>query len=91
MRRRDGLVACALSERAQTASREKYGDGRVEAICQSALAFDVVNVVRIAGMLKSASKPTSPSDSDGKVDQFIDRRDVKRTLALRLALAIATQ
>jgi len=49
---------------------QKYGDGRVEALCQSALAFDVVNVVRIAGMLKSASKPTSLTDSDSKVVQL---------------------
>jgi transposase len=49
---------------------QKYGDGRVEAICQSALAFDVVNVVRISGMLKSAAKPTAPAQSDGKVVQL---------------------
>ncbi|MGH7282280.1 MAG: IS21 family transposase [Polyangiaceae bacterium] len=36
---------------------EKFGVGRVEAICQSALAFDVVSVKRIALMLKSAQKP----------------------------------
>ena len=39
---------------------DKYGDGRVEAICQSALAFDVVSVTRIASMLKSAAKPSRP-------------------------------
>jgi hypothetical protein len=49
---------------------QKYGDGRVEAVCQSALAFDVINVVRIAGMLKSAAKPTSPTDSASKVVQL---------------------
>jgi hypothetical protein len=40
---------------------EKFGDGRVEAVCQSALAFDVVDVTRITRMLKSAAKPTSPA------------------------------
>lgn len=48
----------------------KYGDGRVEAICQSALAFDVVSVPRIAAMLKSAAKPISPADAGGKVVQL---------------------
>lgn len=36
---------------------DKYGTGRVEAVCQSALAFDVVDVPRIGRMLKSAAKP----------------------------------
>jgi transposase len=36
---------------------DKYGDGRVEAVCQSALAFDVVDVSRISRMLKAAAKP----------------------------------
>jgi transposase len=49
---------------------QKYGDGRVEAICQSALAFDVVSVPRIAAMLKSAAKPISPADAQGKVVQL---------------------
>jgi transposase len=48
---------------------DKYGDGRVEAICQSALAFDVVSVTRIAKMLKSAAKPTRPAAS-GKLVQL---------------------
>jgi hypothetical protein len=37
----------------------------VEAICQSALAFDVLSVPRIAAMLKSATKPTSPAQAGG--------------------------
>jgi transposase len=49
---------------------DKYGDGRVEAVCQSALAFDVVDVARITRMLKTAAKPTSPERSDGKVVQL---------------------
>src|SRR5262249_1345500 len=38
---------------------DKHGEGHVEAVCQSALAFDVVDVVRIARMLKSATGPSS--------------------------------
>ena len=49
---------------------QKYGEGRVEAICQSALAFDVVSVPRIADMLKSATKPIAPADAQGKVVQL---------------------
>jgi transposase len=48
---------------------DKYGDGRVEAICQSALAFDVVSVKRVAKMLKSAARPTRPEEA-GKVVQL---------------------
>ena len=49
---------------------DKYGDGRVEAVCQSALAFDVVDVARIGRMLKAAAKPTSPERADGKLVQL---------------------
>ncbi len=49
---------------------EKYGDGRVEAVCQSALAFDVVDVARITRMLKTATKPASPTSAGGKVVQL---------------------
>ena len=48
---------------------DKYGDGRVEAICQSALAFDLVHVGRISKMLKSAAKPTRP-EAAGNVVQL---------------------
>jgi transposase len=44
---------------------DKYGEGPVEAVCQSALAFDVVDVVRITRMLKTATKPATPSSGDG--------------------------
>lgn len=44
---------------------DKYSDGRVEAVCQSALSFDVVDVRRIGRMLKLAiSRPTT---TGGKV------------------------
>jgi hypothetical protein len=49
---------------------DKYGDGRVEAVCQSSLAFDVVDVVRITRMLKKATKPASPAQVEGKVVQL---------------------
>jgi transposase len=55
---------------------DKYGDGRVEAICQSALAFDVVSVTRIAKMLKVAAKPTRPEQA-GKVVQLTLPRFVR--------------
>jgi transposase len=57
---------------------DKYGDGRVEAICQSSLAFDVVSVPRIARMLKSAAKPARPN-ADGKVVQLPLPRFVRPT------------
>lgn len=46
---------------------ERHGDGRVEAICQSALAFDVVDVRRIERMLTEAIKPGTPEVASGKV------------------------
>jgi len=51
---------------------DKYGDGRVEAICQSALAFDVVDVTRVARMVKSATKPLKAGrgEAKGKVVQL---------------------
>jgi hypothetical protein len=42
---------------------KKFGEGRVEALCQSALAFDVVDVKRIEHMLMEAKKPGTPSDN----------------------------
>jgi transposase len=49
---------------------DKYGDGRVEAVCQSALAFDVVDVGRITRMLKTATQPVSPARGNGKLVQL---------------------
>jgi transposase len=46
---------------------EKYGAGRVEAVCQSALAFDVVDVTRIGRMLKDAIAPATPDASSARV------------------------
>ena len=46
---------------------DRYGNGRVEAVCQSSLAFDVVDVSRVERMLKSAAAPASPQADSGKV------------------------
>jgi transposase len=45
---------------------DQYGQERVEAICQSALAFDVVDVARITRMLKTATPPALPASPEGK-------------------------
>jgi transposase len=70
---------------------DKYGDARVEAICQSALAFDVVSVPKIAKMLKSAAKPTRP-EQGGKLVQLPLPRFVRPTthFETRAAAAHAT-
>ena len=39
---------------------DKFGAGRVEAVCQSALAFDVVDVHRITRMLRNATAAATP-------------------------------
>jgi hypothetical protein len=45
---------------------EKYGDRRVDAVCQSALAFDVIDVPRITRMLKAAAElPTAEPSARG--------------------------
>lgn len=46
---------------------DTYGDGRVEAVCQSALAFEVVDVTRIGRMLKRAVLPAGEDASSAKV------------------------
>ncbi|MBK6519999.1 MAG: hypothetical protein IPG04_39170 [Polyangiaceae bacterium] len=52
---------------------DKHTPGRVEAICQSALAFDLVSVPRIARKLKAAAKPVMPCAAMGKVVQLRSR------------------
>jgi hypothetical protein len=49
---------------------DKFGEGRVEAVCQSALAFDVVDVGRITRMLKLATKPQA-SDANGNKGKLV--------------------
>lgn len=46
---------------------KKFGNGRVEALCQSALAFDVVDVRRIERMLESATVPPRPAGAERRV------------------------
>jgi hypothetical protein len=48
---------------------EKYGEGRVEAMCQSAIAFELINVSKVAAMLKKAAKAPQPA-SGAKVVQL---------------------
>lgn len=57
---------------------DKYGDGRVEAVCQSALAFDVISVKRVAEKLKTGAKPSRPEDR-GKVVQLPNARFLRPT------------
>jgi hypothetical protein len=60
---------------------DKYGEGRVEAVCQSALAFDVVDVGRITRMLKLATKPQA-SDGNGNKESSCSSR-CRASLVLR--------
>jgi Mu transposase, C-terminal domain len=67
-----GPLPCTRMRQAYALVRlcDKYGEGRVEAVCQSALAFDVIDVVRITRMLKSATKPATPARANGKLVQL---------------------
>lgn len=49
---------------------EKYGAGRVEAACQTALAFDVIDVPRIKRMLATAVRPAPATSDSRKVIQL---------------------
>jgi hypothetical protein len=49
---------------------DKYGAGRVEALCQSALAFDVIDVGRLAKMLQHAERCPAAAPAQGKVVQL---------------------
>ena len=49
---------------------DKFGAGRVEAVCQSALAFDVVDVTRVKRMLKSAARVPAAPHAAGKLVQL---------------------
>jgi len=46
---------------------KKYGKERVDALCKSSLEFDVVDVPRIEGMLKSAHKVEQEAAENGKL------------------------
>jgi transposase len=58
---------------------DTYGDGRVEAVCQSALAFDVIDVSRIGRMLKAAIAPAAPTTEAGKVVALAPPRFARAT------------
>lgn len=49
---------------------DKFGAGRVEAVCQSALAFDVVDVARVKKKLLAAAHATRDESTTGKVVQL---------------------
>jgi hypothetical protein len=50
---------------------DKYGSGRVEAVCQSALAFDVIDVKRITKMIKTPQyNQSAVPDKQRKVVQL---------------------
>ena len=53
---------------------DTYGEGRVEALCQSALAFDVVDVPRLARMLQAAQPPGTPEPRAGRVLSLVTPR-----------------
>lgn len=46
---------------------KKYGRERVDALCKSALEFDVVDVPRVERMLKSAHKVEQAAKDSGKL------------------------
>jgi hypothetical protein len=74
----DGPLPWARMRQAYALLRlcDKYGEGRVEAVCQSALAFDVVDVGRVSRMLKLSMKPTAPGgkeNSERKLVRLVPR------------------
>ncbi|WP_437947614.1 hypothetical protein WME98_43860 [Sorangium sp. So ce296] len=71
----------------------KFGNGRVEAICQSALAFDVVDVQRVTRMLEAAKTPASPPTDERKVVTLPTPRFARSTehFATRTLAAAATK
>lgn len=46
---------------------DRYGDARVDAVCQRSLDFDVIDVPRIARMLKHAIKGEERASEEGKL------------------------
>jgi transposase len=66
---------------------DKYGDGRVEAVCQTALGFDCVDIKRIGRMLKLGLGRSKASRADNVVqlplpahrDRFARSKDHFRT------------
>jgi transposase len=58
---------------------DTYGNGRVEAVCQSALAFGVVDVTRIGRMLKAAVTPTVAEPHTAKIVPLVAPRFARST------------
>jgi hypothetical protein len=46
---------------------ERYGQDRVNALCARALAFDVIDVARLEGMLKVARRTENAASATGRV------------------------
>jgi hypothetical protein len=59
----------------------KYGAERVDALCKSALEFDVVDVPRIERMLKTAQKVEQKASEDGKLRVLAAGRFARTTEA----------
>lgn len=53
---------------------KKYGRERVDALCKSALEFDVVDVPRVERMLKSAHKVEQAAKDSGKLSSLPEGR-----------------
>ena len=49
---------------------DRYGHDRVDALCRRALDFDVIDVPRIARMLKSAQRTEERASHDGKLHKL---------------------
>jgi hypothetical protein len=49
---------------------KKYNAERVDALCKSALEFDVVDVNRLEGMLRKAIQVEEQAEHDGKLRQL---------------------
>jgi len=53
---------------------DRYGAARVDALCARALAFDVVEVMRIERMLKNAQKVENDASTNGKIVRLPESR-----------------
>ena len=65
----DGPLPWARMRQAYALLRlcDRFGNARVDALCQRALAFDVVDVTHIGRMLKAATPPAEPSPGGARV------------------------
>lgn len=68
---------------------DKYGPERVEATCRRALDFDVIDVPRVARMLKDAVRTEDEAEQDGKLKKlstnprFARAKDLFKTLGIQ--------